>query len=119
MTKIHNQVAASELLAAMPDPAEVDEHWRRICRELAGRADAAGYERGLGDGYVLAVADFKAFQHSLVRDAQLERRRWHVCCRRCRTSRHRDGCRDCQDRDRDAFGQAMPGDFPGRRAAAA
>jgi hypothetical protein len=75
--------SVSDLLDAMPDPAAVDEHWRRVCREMVTETAASEYERGLADGYVLAVADFKAFQQGAVRDAQAERRRWHVCCRRC------------------------------------
>jgi hypothetical protein len=101
----------SELLAAMPDPDAVDGHWRRICQEMAGEADAAAYERGLTEGYLLAIADFKAFQQQFVQDAQLERRRWHLCCRRCRLEGHRDGCRNCEDRTLEAFGHAHPGEL--------
>ena len=68
----------SDLLDAMPDPETVNKHWRRICREMVTATAAAEYERGRADGYMLAVADFKAFQHGAVRDAQLERRRWHL-----------------------------------------
>lgn len=103
----------SDLLEAMPDPAAVDEHWRRICREMVTAAAEAAHERGLHEGYLLAVADFKAFQHGAVRDAQLERRRWHLCCRRCRMKGHRGGCRDCQDRTRETFAGPYPGDYPG------
>ena len=71
---------------------------------------ASEYERGLREGYLLAVADFKAFQHGVVRDAQQERRRWQLCCRRCRLEGHRDSCRDCEDRTRETFGQALPGE---------
>ena len=109
----------SDLLEAMPDPAAVDEHWRRICREMVTATAAAEYEHGQADGYLLAVADFKAWQHGIVRDAQLERRRWHLCCRRCRLTGHRDACRDCQDRARNTFSQPGPGDYPGRGSAAA
>lgn len=100
----------SDLLDAIPDPAAVDQHWRRICRERVTAAAAAEYERGQVDGYLLAVADIKAGQRGAVRDAQLERRRWHVCCRRCRLNGHRDGCRDCEDRTRETFGQPHPDD---------
>jgi hypothetical protein len=100
----------SELLDAMPDPQAVDEYWRRICREMTAQAAADGYERGQADGYLRAVADFKSFQQDAVRDALLERRRRHLCCRRCRLDGHRDGCPDCQDRTRETFGQAFPGE---------
>jgi hypothetical protein len=103
----------SDLLDAMPDPAAVNEHWRRICREMVTASAASEYERGQVDGYLLAVADIKAAQHGAVRNAQLERRRWHACCRRCRLNRHRDGCRDCEDRTRETFAAPMSGDYPG------
>jgi hypothetical protein len=35
-----------------------------------------GYERGLAEGYARAAADVKALQHAIVRDAELEARRW-------------------------------------------
>jgi hypothetical protein len=101
----------SELLDAMPDPEAVDEHWRRICKEMVIATAASEFERGIHEGYLLAVADFKAFQQGVVRDAQLERRRWHLCCRRCRLEGHRDSCRDCEDRTRETFGQALPGEL--------
>jgi hypothetical protein len=100
--------ASTELLDAMPDPEAVNQHWRQICREMTEEAAASAYERGLREGYLLAVADFKAFQQGVVRDAELERRRWHLCCRRCRLEGHQDGCRDCEDRTRETFGQALP-----------
>ena len=113
-------MSAAELLAAMPDPVAVDEHWRRICRDMVTRTAAAEYERGQVDGYHLAIADLKAFQHAEVRDAELERRRWHLCCRRCRRAgRCRPNCSGCQDRTRPAFGEPAAGDFPGREARAA
>ena len=52
---------------------ELESSYRdRMVRE----ADAAGYERGHADGYIRAVADMKAVQHGIVRDAELETRRW-------------------------------------------
>jgi hypothetical protein len=101
----------SELLAAIPDPAAVDEYWRRISREMTAAAGAAEYERGLHEGYLLAVADLKAWQHGVVRDAELERRQRHLCCRRCQLEGHRDSCRDCADRTRETFGEPFPGDL--------
>lgn len=109
---------AAALLEAMPDPAAVDEHWRRICRQMVTAASAAAYERGLHEGYLLAVADLKAWQQGVVRDARQERRRWHLCCPRCRLAGHRDSCRDCEDRTRETFGRPVPGDFPGESRAA-
>ena len=47
-----------------------------MAREMAGQAAVDGYERGLVEGYLRAVADFKAFQHAEVRDADLEGGRW-------------------------------------------
>jgi hypothetical protein len=111
--------AAAALLEAMPDPAAVDEHWRRICREMVTKAAAAEYERGLHEGYLLAVADLKAWQHGVVQDAEQERRRRHLCCPRCRLAGHRNGCRDCETRTRETFGEPMAGDFPGREGQAA
>jgi len=104
------------LLAVTPDPDAVDEHWRRICREMVTAAARAAYERGAQDGYVAAVADVKSAQHGLVRDLELELRRWHLCCRRCRLEGHRNGCRDCEDRTRAAFGQPMAGDLEAEAA---
>jgi hypothetical protein len=63
----------------------------QVAREMA----AAAYERGQVDGYMMAIADFKAHQHGLVRDAELEARRWGP-----------DG--------RAHFADPRPGDFPGR-----
>ncbi|HYB48683.1 MAG TPA: hypothetical protein VED20_15235 [Streptosporangiaceae bacterium] len=100
----------NDLLDAMADPAAVDEHWRQICKEMVGQTAASEYERGLHEGYLLAVADLKAFQHGAVRDAQLEQRRWHLCCRRCQLEGHRDGCQDCEERTRETFGQAFSGE---------
>ena len=91
---------AAALLAAMPDPAAVDEFWRRICREMVEDARAAAYERGLAEGYVLALADLKAWQHDTVRDAELDRRRWGPG-------------------GRERFADPRPGDYPGRGTAAA
>lgn len=72
--------------------AEAETAYRhRLAREMA----AAAYERGQADGYLLAIADFKAFQHGLVRDAELEARRWGPG-------------------GRAHFADPRPGDYPGR-----
>jgi hypothetical protein len=95
----------------LADWIEAETRYRlQFARDVATEAEARGYERGLAEGYLLAVADLKAFQHGLVRDAQLERRRWHLCCRRCRLNGHRDGCPDCEDRTRETFSQPLPGE---------
>jgi hypothetical protein len=107
-----SEISISQLLAVMPDAEALDEHWRRICREMVGATAAAERERGLHEGYLLAVADFKAYLHGVVRDAEVERRRWHLCCRQCRLEGHRDDCPDCEDRTREAFGVPRPGDYP-------
>jgi hypothetical protein len=110
-------ISISELLGLMPDTAAIDEHWRRICQGMTADADAAGYERGLREGYLLAIAELKAWQQGVVKDAGTERRRWHLCCPRCRLAGHRDGCPDCADRTRETFSQALPGDLPPGQAA--
>jgi hypothetical protein len=57
--------------------AETEIRYRnQLVRDLAGHAAAAEYERGQVDGYLRAVADFKAFQRAEVADAELETRRW-------------------------------------------
>ncbi len=103
----------SELLDAMPDPAAVDEHWRRICQEMVTATAASEYERGRAEGYLAAVADLKRAQHQAVDDLDAYLSRWHVCCRPCRLAGHREGCPDCQARTRSTFGQAMPGEPSG------
>ena len=114
--------ALAALLAAMPDPAAVDEHWRRICTEQTARARRDGYHAGYRAGYVRAVEEIKAVEHQLV-DAlggidlpQVMARRWHVCCAACqRRGRHQSGCDRCEDRTRATFGQPHPDDYPGRQ----
>ena len=76
--------------------AETETAYRlRFARETAERVAAAEYERGQVDGYLRAVADFKAFQHAEVADAELEARRWGPG-------------------GRQHFAVPRPGDFPGR-----
>lgn len=46
---------------------------------------------------------------------EAERRRWHVCCRACRRTGHRDGCPRCEDRTRDTYGHPHVDDYvPGQ-----
>jgi len=57
--------------------AEAETAYRnQLVRETSGRAAQAAYERGVADGYLQAIADVKAAQHSVVRDAELETARW-------------------------------------------
>jgi hypothetical protein len=58
---------AKAIEAAELAEAEV-RHRNQLARELA----KAAYVRGHVHGYLLAVADFKAHQHGLVRDTELE-----------------------------------------------
>ena len=67
----------------------------QLAREMAEHAAATSYERGVADGYAHAIADVKAAQHGLVRDAELETRRWGPG-------------------GRARFSDLRPGDFPGR-----
>ena len=52
-------LAVRALLAAMPDPAAVDEHWLRICREMTAHAARAGHGVGYRTGYERAVTQWK------------------------------------------------------------
>jgi len=69
----------------------------QLAREMTAHAAAAEYERGLAEGYQLAIADFKAFQHAEVRDLELETLRWGP-------------------EGRSHFADPRPGDYPGRLA---
>ena len=107
MTASNGLNDAMQLAAA----AEAETRYRlQFARELSEETGRREYERGLHEGYLLAIADLKAFQHGAVKDAEIERRRWHLCCPRCRLRGHRDGCRDCQDRTRETFGHTLPGE---------
>jgi hypothetical protein len=78
--------------------AEAETRYRnQLAREIAEHTARAEYERGQVDGYLRAVADFKAFQHAEVADAELEARRWGPG-------------------GRAHFADPRPGDFPGRGA---
>jgi hypothetical protein len=79
---------------------------------------------GVDEGRALAEAELleeigaeKRLQLGIVRalsEAAPPAFRWHLCCKRCRRSRHRPGCRDCEDRTRETFGDPHPDDFAGR-----
>ncbi len=79
------------------EAAELVEAETRYRNQLAREMGARGYERGLAEGYVRAIADVKAVQRGIVRDAELEARRWGPG-------------------GREHFADPRPGDFPGRGA---
>lgn len=96
--------------ASLIDPAAETRHWIRIAREHY----SSGYDTGYEEGAVAAIEEYKRQQHGLVREAQLEQPRHHVCCGPCRRTGHQPGCSACEDRDRETFGQPHPDDFPGQ-----
>ncbi len=77
------------------EAAELAEAEIRYRTQLAREMYARGRERGLAEGYVLAISDVKAVQHGIVRDAELEVRRWGPG-------------------GREHFADPRPGDCPGR-----
>lgn len=81
------------------EAAELIEMEARYRDRMVHETAAAEYERGRVDGYLHAVADVKAAQHGIVRDAELETRRWGPG-------------------GREAFGNPRPGDYPGQAARA-
>jgi hypothetical protein len=109
----------SDLLAVLSDPLAEIELRRRLAREAYERAAADVRERSLAEGYLLAVEDIKGAQHDVYRDALLEARRWHVCCVRCRRRGHREGCPDCEDRNRETFGCPVDDESPAELVARA
>jgi hypothetical protein len=88
----YDQLAAlaRELADAIDPAAEL-----RLRRALVAEHRAAALEDGARSGYLLAVADIKAAQHGIVRDAELEMLRYGPGGRK-------------------HFGDPRPGDFPGR-----
>ena len=90
-------------------------------------AEAEGFRQGFAEGF---AAGAEARSRELLAEIDQEKRlrsgilqalsdsrppagRWHLCCPACRRGGHRGGCRDCQDRTRETFGDPMRGDFPG------
>lgn len=65
-------VRAAEAIEAAELAAAEIRYRNQLAREMGAR----GYERGVADGYARAAADVKAMQHGVVRDAELEARRW-------------------------------------------
>lgn len=77
------------------EAAELAEAEIRYRNQLAREMYQAGRRDAEAQGYVRAIADVKAAQHGLVRDAELEARRWGPG-------------------GRAHFADPRPGDFPGR-----
>jgi hypothetical protein len=115
--------SAAELLAAARELIAASD---RLDGQLAARlaAHAEGYRLGAEQaagqwqaGHAAAIAEIKGVQHELV-DAlgelgEIQRRRWHLCCIPCRRAGCRAGCRACQDRTRETFGEPFAGEYPG------
>ena len=78
------------------EAAELAEAEIRYRNQLAREMYAAGRRDAEAAGYVRAIADVKAAQHGLVRDAEIEARRWGPG-------------------GRAHFADPRPGDFPGRQ----
>jgi hypothetical protein len=112
LEQLHRLVA--ELLAAETGPLLELE----TARQWAAAAFRRGYDAGVHDGYVAALADMKRAQHDLVDSVRDEVARWHLCCRDCRRVGHQPGCTRCEGRTRATFSRAHPSDFPGRVDAA-
>src|SRR5262245_10717106 len=93
---------------ALIDPAAEADYRPRLARE----AYCSGYEDGRRSGVAETVAWYKRLLRNTVSDAQLEQRRRHVCCARCRRGGHRDGCARCEDRGRETYGKPHPDDYP-------
>lgn len=94
--------------------AEAAEPELRLQRQLAAEAYAAGYDDGRRDGIDDTIGWYKRLLANTVADAQVEQRRRHVCCGRCRHTGHRHGCTRCEDRGRATFGNPHPDDYRGQ-----
>jgi len=95
-------------------PLELAVDWARHAR-----ADA--YEAGWSAGRLDLIADEKRAQMGIaraLRDSAPPPFQWHVCCRACRLGGHRPGCRSCEDRTRETFGEPHPDDYRGQDGAA-
>lgn len=105
----------AELLDAMPDPLAELELRRQQVRD----AYAAGRTDGYSDGVIAMASAYKRGLMNTYANAQLQSRRWHVCCRSCRQTGHRDDCGRCEDRSHETYRQPHPDDFQGRKVTAA
>lgn len=110
-------MTAREELLELSDERDL---WERRLLGAERAAYAAGYADGRADERTEADRAWAAqpaarFVHDGPGLAELEARRWHVCCRRCRGSGHVAGCGNCEDRTRETFGRPHKDDFTGRR----
>lgn len=103
---------AREALLVADEIGASHRFWLQFARAGVAATVAREYERGHQDGYAQAIGEVKALEHELVADARLELRRWHLCCPRCRTAGHRDGCPDCENRSQKTFADAMAAEPP-------
>jgi len=75
---------------------ETETRYRlKLARETRETTAAREFDRGYTEGYLRAVADVKAVQQGIVRDAALEELRWGPG-------------------GREHFADPRPGDYPGR-----
>ncbi len=78
------------------DLAQAETRYRlQFAREIREVTAVREFDRGYTEGYLRAVADCKAAQQGIVRDAALEEVRWGPG-------------------GREHFGDPRPGDYPGR-----
>jgi hypothetical protein len=104
----------AELADAWPDPLAEVERLHAKCRE----AYLDGCRYGWRVGYEQAERNMARRWDKIagpvarggIASAELKARRGHVCCRPCRLAGHREGCADCEDRDRETFSQPHPAD---------
>jgi hypothetical protein len=106
--------AFPDIVAHIPDLAVEAEYRRQLCREVGSDA----YARGYRDGYERRARVLEVEWPQVVKPAldapdhtEAERRRWHVCCRRCRLDGHRRECLRCEDRTRETYGDPHPDDY--------
>lgn len=89
-------------------------------RRWAAEAAADAYERGWDEGRVNLIGDEKRAQVALIRlfRESAPVGRWLLLCGPCRRNGRRVGCRRCQNRTRETFGQPHEDDFTGKGDAA-
>jgi hypothetical protein len=90
-------VTPQEAIEAAETAGAETRYRLQLAREIRDVTAAREYERGFAEGYARAIADVKAVQHEIVRDAGLDTLRWGPG-------------------GRDHFADPRPGDFPGRAA---
>ena len=84
---------------------------------LCRGADLAAWQEGW-DACLDYLADQIGGRIMPAHPTELELRRYHVCCRPCRTGGHRAGCTRCEDRSRATAGLPHSDDYPGQDGAA-